>query len=118
MQDEESRRDREALLRDIKRKELRRQRKRAQPDSIWRGLGTFGIVGWSVAIPTLIGIAVAVWANTIWPGTWTLSFFFLGLALGLWNAWVWIERERKIHHQTEDLDEDLEEESEYGPRNE
>jgi ATP synthase protein I len=38
-------------------KELRKVRARRQKNrSIWFGLGMFGVVGWSVAIPTLIGL--------------------------------------------------------------
>lgn len=61
----------------------------------WFGLGTFGLVGWSVAIPTLLGTALGVWLDRRWPGqvSWTLTFLIIGVALGCLNAWYWINEE-------------------------
>jgi len=61
----------------------------------WFGLGTFGLVGWSVAIPTLLGTALGVWLDGRWPGevSWTLTFLIIGIALGCLNAWYWINEE-------------------------
>ncbi|MFQ3566699.1 MAG: AtpZ/AtpI family protein [Aggregatilineales bacterium] len=95
------------LVEDIARKERRKLRHRRHGGGIWFGLGTFGIVGWSIALPTLIGIAVALWANSIRPGTWTLGFFFLGLAIGLFNAWQWVAKEqRAMEREREERDRD------------
>ncbi len=87
-----------SFIEKIKRKEkrkLRAQRKKGQ--AIWFGLGLFGVIGWSVMIPTLIGIAVGIWADRKWPGqiSWTLTFLFAGIILGCLNAWYWVEKERK-----------------------
>jgi ATP synthase protein I len=48
-------------------------------------------------IPTVIGIAVGIWADKKWPGqiSWTLTFLFAGIILGCLNAWYWVEKERK-----------------------
>ncbi|MFZ5908007.1 MAG: AtpZ/AtpI family protein [Nitrospirota bacterium] len=64
--------------------------------SVWFGLGMFGIVGWSVAIPTLLGIIVGIWIDTRWPSrfSWTLMLLFIGILLGCFNAWYWVSRER------------------------
>lgn len=95
------------LIEDIARKERRKLRHRRHAGGIWFGLGAFGIVGWSIALPTLIGIAVALWANSIRPGTWTLGFFFLGLAIGLFNAWQWVAKEqRAMEREREERDND------------
>lgn len=71
--------------------------RREKNRNIWFGLGMMGIIGWSVAIPTLIGIALGIWLDTKWPGriSWTLSFFFAGLVLGCINAWYWVRIEQK-----------------------
>ncbi len=63
--------------------------------SAWFGLGMFGLVGWSVAVPTLLGIAAGVWLDRRWPGqvSWTLTFLIIGMALGCINAWYWIKQE-------------------------
>ena len=54
-----------------------------------------GLVGWSVTMPTVAGIALGRWMDTRWPGeiSWTLTFLFLGVAVGCLTAWQWIKRE-------------------------
>jgi ATP synthase protein I len=96
----------EELLQDIGSRERRKLRRRRENHTIWFGLGMFGLIGWSIAIPTLIGIAVALWANSIRPGTWTLGFFFLGLAIGCLNAWNWIMKEQRIMEREREEDGD------------
>ena len=66
-------------------------------ESVWFGLGTFGLVGWSVAIPTLIGLALGIWLDSVLPlgFSWTLTLLILGIAVGCVNAWYWISRERE-----------------------
>ena len=79
-------------------KATRRQQARSRQDrGLWFGVGMFGLVGWSVAVPTLLGIAAGIWLDRIWPGrlSWTLTLLFLGVIFGCRNAWYWIERERK-----------------------
>jgi ATP synthase protein I len=80
----------------VRAKEERKLRKRREGEqSAWFGLGMFGLVGWSVAIPTVIGIAVGVWLDSIFEGrrSWTLTFLFIGIVVGCINAWFWIKRE-------------------------
>jgi ATP synthase protein I len=77
-------------------KVARRQRARTRPDQgLWFGLGMFGLVGWSVVVPTLLGIAAGIWLDRLWPGrlSWTLTMLFLGVILGCMNAWYWLKRE-------------------------
>ena len=74
-----------------RKRHAREQRRR----TVWFGLGMFGLVGWSVAIPTLIGISIGVWLDSHWPGkaSWTLTLLIIGVALGCLNAWYWIKQE-------------------------
>jgi ATP synthase protein I len=62
----------------------------------WFGLGMFGLVGWSVAIPTLACIAFGVWLDRTVTGrySWTLLMLGVGIALGCFNAWFWVSKER------------------------
>lgn len=86
------------LLQKIGPKEARRIKTREQKNqAIWSWLGTFGLVGWSVAIPTLLGIAVGIWIDRTWPSrfSWTLMLLMAGLMLGCLNAWFWITRESR-----------------------
>jgi len=88
----------QSFIEKVKRKEKRKLRAKKKKDqAIWFGLGLFGVIGWSVMVPTLIGIAVGIWADRRWPGniSWTLTFLFAGIILGCLNAWYWVEKERK-----------------------
>lgn len=79
-------------------KAARRRRARTRPGrGLWFGLGMFGLVGWSVAVPMLLGIALGIWLDRLWQDrvSWTLTLLFLGLIVGCRNAWYWIERERQ-----------------------
>ncbi len=51
---------------------------------VWFGLGMMGLVGWSVAVPTLAGTALGFWIDQHHPGRhpWTLALLVLGLARG------------------------------------
>jgi ATP synthase protein I len=77
-------------------KEARKIRgRRRKHYSIWFGLGYFGVIGWSIAIPTLIGIFTGVWIdrNFTSPYSWTLMLMLAGLMLGCLSAWYWISFE-------------------------
>jgi ATP synthase protein I len=82
----------ETIARKAKRMEEARRRRRENP---WYGLGMFGLVGWSVAVPVVAGIALGRWIDRRWPGdtSWTLTFLIAGSALGALTAWYWIQRE-------------------------
>ncbi len=76
--------------------------------TVWFGLGMMGLIGWSVAIPTLLGAALGVWLDRHYPGarSWTLALLVAGLAIGCWNAWHWVSKENKaIQEEQEDGDE-------------
>jgi len=79
-----------------KRELLRLKSIRHKDETVWFGLGMFGIVGWSVAIPTLIGIAVGLWIDRTWPSrySWALMFLIIGVVLGCINAAYWVRKVR------------------------
>jgi len=62
---------------------------------VWFGLGMFGLIGWAVAVPTLLGITLGIWLDSHWPGrfSWTIALLFAGVTLGCVNAWWWVRRE-------------------------
>ena len=76
-------------------RKLKAQRKGVQ--SIWFGFGMFGLIGWSVVVPTLLGAALGIWLDGAVPSrfSWTLSLLFIGAVLGSINAWYWVERENR-----------------------
>jgi len=85
-----------SLTENVAKKEERKlTARRDAAHGIWFGLGMFGMVGWSVAVPTLIGIAVGIWLDRT-LGTrisCTISGLVLGIALGCALAWYWIKQE-------------------------
>ena len=84
-----------------------RARRQATP-GIWFGLGMMGLVGWSVAIPTLLGAILGLWLDRHYPGprSWTLALLIAGLVIGCWNAWHWVSREHREMQQEEEDDDD------------
>jgi ATP synthase protein I len=76
-------------------KAARKLKARRSPPGVWFGLGMMGLIGWSVAIPTLVGAALGLWLDDHFPGThaWTLALLMAGLAIGCLNAWHWVAQE-------------------------
>lgn len=83
----------EELLEKIKKESEKKIKAREEGDQVMFGLGLFGIVGWSVAIPTVIGIAIGVFLDKKFNQSfsWTLTLLFAGVILGSFNAWRWIK---------------------------
>jgi len=77
----------------IGRKEERKiEAQRDKRQTVLFGLGMFGLVGWSVAIPTVVATAVGVWIDNRYasPYSWTLMLMIAGVIVGCLNAWYWI----------------------------
>jgi ATP synthase protein I len=64
---------------------------------VWYGLGMMGLIGWSVAVPTLLGVALGAWLDSQKLGerSWTLALLVAGLTIGCLNAWLWVAKEAK-----------------------
>lgn len=79
----------------VGRKAGRRVEARRRSDNVWFWLGMLGLIGWSVAIPAVAGVALGLWLDRVAPAnfSWVLTMFVVGLALGLLNAWIWVRRE-------------------------
>ncbi|RJR54816.1 MAG: ATPase F0F1 [Desulfobacteraceae bacterium] len=82
---------------EVGRKESRKLKARGRKRGVWFGLGMFGLVGWAVAIPTLLGVILGLWLDRRWPASfsWTLTLLFVGVILGCLNAWFWVKREMR-----------------------
>ena len=66
-----------------------------------------GIIGWSVAVPTLGGAMLGLWWDHRHPGnhSWTLMLLAIGLVVGCANAWHWVtEQDDAMHDKEEDKD--------------
>jgi ATP synthase protein I len=90
----------------VKMKEARKlKEKRKSKQSLWFGLGMFGLVGWSVAVPTLLGTILGLWLDKLFPGkqSWTLTLLLIGLIIGCITAWHWLSKEHnEINSDKED----------------
>ena len=72
---------------------------------IWFGLGMMGLIGWSVAVPTLLGAALGIWLDRHHAGeqSWTLALLVAGLVIGCLNAWHWVAKEdREMRDEDDD----------------
>lgn len=103
--DDKARRNHAAFSRRIDDQAKRKLKARRHATrTIWHGLGMMGLIGWSVAIPTVLGIALGIWIDRHYPGrhSWTLMLLLLGLVLGCLNAWHWVAREEKKIRQDQE----------------
>ena len=95
----EHRRQQAEMQQQIAAQETRKLKARNEKHhSVWFGLGMFGLIGWSVAIPALLGIAIGLWIDGHWPSrfSWTLMLLILGILFGCLNAWRWVQKEGRI----------------------
>lgn len=85
---------------------LKRKAQRRKKRNFWAGVGMFGLVGWSVVVPALLGAALGMWLDKNYPGvhSWTLTCLLGGIFLGCLNAWYWVDKENKAIHK--DLEDD------------
>lgn len=85
-------------------KERRKLKALETKSNAWLGLGMFGLVGWSIVVPTLLGAMLGVWLDKRYHQTfsWTLSLLVLGLLVGCVIAWNWVNKEDKGMHQKEE----------------
>ena len=83
-------------------RKLRAQRNGKQ--GVWFGLGMSGLVGWSVAVPTLLGVMLGLWLDRRYPSShsWTLAMLIAGLCVGCANAWYWVSQQNDLMHQDEE----------------
>jgi ATP synthase protein I len=90
------------LGRKIRKSEERLLKRRKQGvESIWSGFAVFGLIGWSVVIPTLSGVMLGLWIDGSYPSkhSWTLTLLVTGLFFGCLNAWRWISEENRNMHK-------------------
>lgn len=93
------------LLVQLKEKRKIRMLKEGKKSSLL-GFGLFGLVGWSVVIPTLIGLGIGIWLDKQYSSkySWSLMFLIIGVSVGCLQAWYWIQKERKQIEKKKDED--------------
>ena len=72
--------------------------------SVWFGLGMMGMVGWSVVVPSLLGVITGLWLDKKYPQnfSWTLTLLVVGVFIGAIIAWYWVDKEDKEIHRNKD----------------
>jgi ATP synthase protein I len=75
--------------------ESERRARDAPEPSLGSRLGQIGILGWSIVVPTLLGLALGHWLDRRFH---TGVFFaapllMVGAGIGLWSAWKWMHRQ-------------------------
>jgi ATP synthase protein I len=82
----------EEIARQAKRMQSRRENPGPSP---LRGIGTFGMIGWSIAVPTVGGALLGSWLDRVAPQrfSWTLALILAGVVLGGFIAAAWVNRE-------------------------
>ena len=107
--DIKSPKDPTAFSREVGAKAARKLKaRRNSTQGVWFGLGMMGLIGWSVAIPTLLGAALGLWLDRRHPGgrSWTLALLVAGLMIGCLNAWHWVAKEgREMREEQENHNE-------------
>lgn len=83
----------EELLEEIRKQSEKKIKAKEEGSEVMFGLGLFGIVGWSIAIPTLLGIALGIYLDKRFTQSfsWTITLLFAGVILGAFNAWHWVQ---------------------------
>ena len=85
--------DNTSLSRQVELKATRKiEAQRSGEPNAWSGLGMFGMVGWSIAIPTVGGALLGAWLDSHHAKgySWTLALLVAGLVVGCATAWHWV----------------------------
>jgi ATP synthase protein I len=91
-----SRDDHDPLARAALRAAERDAEGRSDPEpSLGARLGQAGVLGWTIIVPTLVGLFLGHWLDQ----TFRTGIFFsapllmIGAAIGFWSAWRWMHRQ-------------------------
>ncbi|QDV08097.1 Putative F0F1-ATPase subunit (ATPase_gene1) [Planctomycetes bacterium Poly30] len=100
---------RQGLAAEVDAMARRKLRARRDGTGAWLGLGTMGVIGWSVVVPTLLGATLGLWLDRHHGGSrsWTLTLLVGGLVLGCANAWHWVSSEQVAMHEDQESDDDV-----------
>ncbi len=83
----------------VRQARLRRERRdkwlREGDMSVGRRLAQIGVLGWILVVPTLVGLFGGRWLDARFSDGifWTAPCMMLGLILGGWTAWTWMNAE-------------------------
>lgn len=77
-------------------KRMKSRRDHPGPSPMW-GIGTFGMIGWSIVVPTVGGAFLGVWLDRVAPQgfSWTIALILAGVVIGAFIAASWVIKEGK-----------------------
>ena len=77
------------------RERRRKQWKKEGERSLWQNLSMIGALGWLIVTPTLLGVLIGRWLDSIFEAGIFFSgaLIFLGIALGCYLAWQRVNKE-------------------------
>ncbi len=60
--------------------------------SVGRRLAQIGVLGWIFVLPTLAGLFAGRWLDRVFGSGvfWSAPLLILGICLGFWTAWRWM----------------------------
>ncbi len=86
----------DGLAKAARRTAVRDAQGRDNPEpSLGTRFGQIGILGWTIVVPTLVGLFVGRWLDR----TFDTGVFFsgpllmIGVAFGFWSAWRWMHKQ-------------------------
>lgn len=77
----------ERMLREVASKQQRLER--GGNRWAWTSIAVLGVIGWSVTVPALLGVALGLWIDRHYPSrfSWSLMLMLGGLMFGCIQAW-------------------------------
>ncbi len=85
------------MIRDVGSRQERIARAKARKNDVMKSIALLGVVGWSVTLPTILGVVVGAWIDHHWPEpfSWALTLLIVGLAFGCTSAWLRIRKDQQ-----------------------
>lgn len=87
--------DEEDAIKQVQKKAEQMQKTRRRTGySPLQGFSAFGVIGWSVSVPTVLGVIAGRWLNDAAPQSfsWVLALMLAGLVIGIIVAWEWVAK--------------------------
>lgn len=84
-----------------------RRKPRVKQENVWYGFGLFGLVGWSLTIPSLVGLSTGIVIDMAYPSRylWSMMGLLVGVLVGCFTIYYWIGKEyAKIRRDKDDDD--------------
>jgi ATP synthase protein I len=85
----------DALLRSTRLRAARERRARQEGEpAVARYLAQLGTLGWMIVTPGIVGLFLGRWIDrSLGTGIfWSAPLLMLGVALGCWSGWRWMQR--------------------------